>query len=288
MTKERIGRSLFTNQEAASISGERINFSFGENWKRFLADIKDSTIQQAEDSFISFTRLPRLDDYTFLDIGCGSGLSSLVAYHLGARRITSIDIDPNSIDCVTTLRRRFANGTSNWDILQGSALDRNFICSLGRFSYVYSWGVLHHTGHLWKAIENVIDCVEPGGRLHIAIYNEHKSSAIWLKVKKLCNRFPKTIFPVLKIAYASFVYVRVLIRFQSPIKYLRQYPQRRGMSFWRDIDDWLMGLPYEYCKPDQVINFLSDRSFALLRLRTSASTGNNQFLFINLCDEETE
>jgi 2-polyprenyl-6-hydroxyphenyl methylase/3-demethylubiquinone-9 3-methyltransferase len=278
----RSGQLSFTNQEAASISGERIGFSFGQNWRRFLTNVDDSTIKHAEDSFIKFTRQPRLDASTFLDIGCGSGLSSLVAYRLGARRIVSTDIDPNSINCVTALRERFANGTDNWDILRASVLDGEFIRSVGRFSYVYSWGVLHHTGYMWQAIENVIDCVEPNGKLHIAIYNEHRTSAIWLKVKRLCNRFPRTVFPILKIVYALLVCMRLLMRFQSPITYFRHYRRHRGMSFWRDVDDWLGGLPYEYCKPDQVINFLSDRGFALLRLGINMSTGTNEFLFIHL------
>jgi hypothetical protein len=33
------------------------------------------------------------------------------------------------------------------------------------------------------------------------------------------------------------------------------------------------------CMPDQVVDFLSDRGFAALRLRTAASIGCNEFLF---------
>jgi len=51
------------------------------------------------------------------------------------------------------------------------------------------------------------------------------------------------------------------------------------MSFWRDIEDRLGGLPYEYCKPDQIVDFLSDRDFVLLRLQISQSFGCNEFLF---------
>jgi SAM-dependent methyltransferase len=279
MTEAGIGKLRFANQEAASLSSERINFSFGENWKKYLSSLDESAIRCAENSFTTFTRLSRLDDETFLDIGCGSGLNSLVAYRLGAKRVVSVDIDPHSVDCVTALRARFASGTNRWEILGGSALDHDFLDSLGRFSYVISWGVLMCTGSMWQGVDNVADCVEPGGKLHIAIYNEHKNSARWLKVKRLCNRFPRTVFPVLKVSFGLFVYARLLTRFQSPIKYVRDYRQHRGMDFWRDIDDWFGGLPYEYCKPDQVIDFLRDRGFTLMRLRTAASIGCNEFLF---------
>jgi len=271
----------FTNDEAAGISQESINFSFGGNWKKYFTKIEEPTIRRAEKSFTDFTRFANLDGQTFLDVGCGSGLSSLIAYRLGAKRIVSVDIDPNSIDCATALRTRFAGQTSQWDIVPGSALDPDFPSAVGKFSYVYSWGVLHHTGAMWKAIENVISCVEPGGKLHIALYNAHKNSERWLTIKRLCNRFPRTIFPILKFLYEVLAYVRLVARFQSPLGFLREYRERRGMDFRRDTEDWLGGLPYEYCKPDQVVDFLSDRGFVLSRLRTSKSTGCNEFLFIN-------
>ena len=267
------------DQKPLRHSGERISFSFGKNWKKYLSGLEESTIERAEKSFTTFTRLSGLNDDTFLDIGCGSGLNSLVAYRLGAKRVVSVDIDPQCIDCVTGLRARFASGSDNWDILRGSVLDRDFLASLGGFSYVYSWGVLHHTGSMWRGVENLAHCVEAGGKLHIALYNEHKNSARWLKVKRICNRCPQTVFPVLKMSYGLLVYARVLAGIHSPIKYTRQCRERRGMDFWRDIEDWLGGLPYEYCKPDQVIDFLWDRGFTLMRLRTAASIGCNEFLF---------
>jgi 2-polyprenyl-6-hydroxyphenyl methylase/3-demethylubiquinone-9 3-methyltransferase len=276
---ENSSESQFINEKAISISQEYASFSFGENWKKYLSSFSESTIKHAENSFTTFTGLSNMEDHTFLDIGCGSGLSSLIAYRLGAKKVLSVDIDSSSIACVTALRTRFASDAKRWDILQGSVLDRGFLASLGHFSYVYSWGVLHHTGFMWQALNNVIKCVESGGRLHLALYNEHKNSALWLKVKRICNRWPRTIFPVLKMSYELAAYTLLLVRFQSPIKFIRQYQVDRGMSFRRDVEDWLGGLPYEYCKPGQVIEFLSHHGFVLLRLRTSRGRGCNEFLF---------
>lgn len=279
MLKERDIHLSFINEEGQELVGDRITFSFGANWKKYTPGLEESAIRHAEDSFKTFTKLSTLKDHTFLDVGCGSGLSSLVAYRLGARRVVSVDIDPNSIDCVRDLRSRFASNLGTWEILQGSALDRDFLASLGVFSYVYSWGVLHHTGSMWEAIDNVRQCVEPGGRLHIALYNQYKNSERWLKVKRICNRFPGTVFPILKAGYGAFVYGRLLARFESPFRFSREYWKRRGMSFWRDVDDWLGGLPYEYCKPEEVFDLLYERGFMLVRLSTTGSFGNNEFLF---------
>ena len=90
---------------------------------------------------------------TFLDIGSGSGLFSLAARRLGAK-VHSFDFDSNSYGCTMELRKRYFDGDGNWKVEQGSALDRNYIESLGKFDIVYSWGVLHHTGAMWTALEN--------------------------------------------------------------------------------------------------------------------------------------
>jgi SAM-dependent methyltransferase len=270
----------FTNQEAANTSGEPISFSFGQNWERYMeSGLAEPAIKYAQDSFTAFTKLSNLKDFAFLDIGCGSGLSSLVAYRLGAKKVVSVDIDPYSIRCAESLRQRFADNTDNWDVRHGSVLDPEFCSSLGRFPYVYSWGVLHHTGAMWQAIKNVTDCVEPAGMLHIALYNDYKNASKWLKIKRLCNRYPRSVFPLLKASYGAYAWARLLTQFRSPLSYIHQYRENRGMSFWRDIEDRLGGLPYEYCKPDQIVDFLSNRDFVLLRLQTSQSFGCKEFLF---------
>jgi 2-polyprenyl-6-hydroxyphenyl methylase/3-demethylubiquinone-9 3-methyltransferase len=209
----------YVNQQAAQVSGEKVGFSFGANWAKFLERVDKSTIQRAAQSFTDFTHLARLDDHDFLDLGCGSGLGSLVALKLGARRVLAIDIDPHSISCAQALREAHCISEDRWSIRQGSVLDQAFLESLGRFSYVHSWGVLHHTGSMWQAIENVVrQNVEPRGLLHLALYNATPSSARWLAIKRLCNRSPHFLFPLLARGYAALLLVRMATRFRSPIR----------------------------------------------------------------------
>ena len=95
---EMISTVRLINQEAVGLSGERISFSFGENWKKYLSSLGESTIRSAEDSFTTFTRLSTLDDDTFLDIGCGSDLPAWLltawerkeSFQLTLTRIASI------------------------------------------------------------------------------------------------------------------------------------------------------------------------------------------------------
>src|SRR5437667_10895072 len=123
--------------------GER--FEFGKNWSRFLALLDDVRIVRAEESLKQMLEVDNFEGQSFLDIGSGSGLFSLAARRLGAR-VHSLDYDPQSVVCTAELKQRYYPGDLEWVVEQGSALDADYLRSLGEFDIVYSWGVLHHTG----------------------------------------------------------------------------------------------------------------------------------------------
>jgi 2-polyprenyl-6-hydroxyphenyl methylase/3-demethylubiquinone-9 3-methyltransferase len=86
-------------------------------------------------------------------------------------------------------KRRYFPGDSDWTIVEGSVLDEAFLKPLGTFNVVYSWGVLHHTGAMWQALEHVSRAVGEQEKLFIAIYNEQeRENRRWLFVKRLYNR----------------------------------------------------------------------------------------------------
>jgi SAM-dependent methyltransferase len=270
----------FTNTEASAVSGENLSFSFGANWQEYLGRLKPEDIDNAVESFKKFTQLNDLTNFDFLDLGSGSGLSSLVALRLGARRVLSIDVDPHSVAATTTLRDKLGLSSDRWEIRTGSVLDRNFLSSLGKFNYVHSWGVLHHTGQMWQAIENVIETtIAPGGLFHTALYNRHRTAHTWLRIKRWCNRSPHVVFPLIKWTYITALFAKMLLRGKSPFKYVREYNKRRGMNFYRDVDDWIGGLPYEYCGADELVNYMSNKGLFLRRLSCTDSCGCNEFLF---------
>ncbi|MGB8510330.1 MAG: class I SAM-dependent methyltransferase, partial [Pyrinomonadaceae bacterium] len=168
--------------------GER--FEFGNNWSRFLSLLNDDRIVEAEESLRVMLGVEDLAGKSFLDIGSGSGLFSLAARRLGAR-VHSFDYDPQSVACAVELRRRYFPGDEDWKVEEGSALDTAYLKSLGEFDVVYSWGVLHHTGQMWPALENAALPVAPGGKLFIAIYNDTGSQAArWKWIKRTYNNLP--------------------------------------------------------------------------------------------------
>ena len=148
--------------------------------------------------------LADLRERTFLDIGCGSGLFSLAARRLGAS-VHSFDFDEQSVACARELKRRYFPDDPDWRIEAGSVLDAAYMKGLGEFDVVYSWGVLHHTGAMWVALEQAIGRVASGGgKLFIAIYADQgwKSRAWWF-VKLFYNRLPRFLRPAMSSVSAS-------------------------------------------------------------------------------------
>src|SRR5688500_6236715 len=68
-------------------------FPFGRNWASFLGVLTEARIQEAERSLRAMLGAERLAGAAFLDAGSGSGLFSLAAMRLGARRVHSFDFD---------------------------------------------------------------------------------------------------------------------------------------------------------------------------------------------------
>lgn len=250
-------------------------FDFGKNWTNFLTKYDQSMVDSAVNSLKTMFGIESLKGKSFLDVGSGSGLFSLAARKLGAT-VISFDYDPKSVACTQNLKNQFFPDDTHWNIFEGSILDPVFLSSLSRYDYVYSWGVLHHTGRMWESISNAQNLVNDKGSFFISIYNKQKiSSWYWLQIKKLYLKY-KILRPILIILHGLYPVIPSYL-----FRKIQSKPYPRGMMIWYDLIDWLGGYPFEVASPEEIVDFMFIKGFLLKKIVTVGSNhGCNEFIFI--------
>jgi 2-polyprenyl-6-hydroxyphenyl methylase/3-demethylubiquinone-9 3-methyltransferase len=255
-------------------------FAFGENWAAFAEKVTDQRIDAAIEGLRKLFPNGELNGKPFFDIGCGSGLSMLAALRLGASSVKGIDLDIHSVETTRALLTRHAPGLQ-WSVEQRSVFD------LGPETYpiVHSWGVLHHTGDMWRAITRVSQAVEPGGLLAIAIYERTKLCGAWAVEKRLYSVSPKPVQWAVRAAFMG-AFSLALVRFgRNPIRYIREYQRNRGMRWSNDVHDWLGGYPYESASTAEIKAFAGGIGMSEVRsipIKPSGGmfgTGCSEFVF---------
>lgn len=257
--------------------GDDLRFAFGRNWEDFIRkSFSEERVELSRRHLLDFLGLRDLKGHSFLDIGCGSGIHSLAAFRSGATTIFGFDYDQNSVKA-SRVCHEHAGRPANWTVLQGSVLDDAFMENrVPQATLVYSWGVLHHTGDVWRAIRNAAGRVAPGGFFYIALYSidagVKPSPEFWLEVKQRYNR-AGWILRQAMVAWYIWRFMGVVGLWRR----LRADRRARGMSLLVDIRDWLGGWPMEYVKDAEVARVCEE--LGLTQIRTKTGEACHEYLF---------
>lgn len=263
-------------------SGER--FAFGKNWQAFLGTLSEQQVKEAEMSLVRMLGVDDMGGKRFLDAGSGSGIFSLAARNLGAV-VHSFDYDPSSVRCTSSLKNKFRPDDPSWTIEQASVLDETYLSQLGQFDIVYCWGVLHHTGDMWRGLDLVSTLVLPSGLLYIALYNDQGwISLAWKRIKKIYLKTPKLLKPLIHYPVGAAMWAPIILKdlfAGKPMSTYLNYSATRGMSPYHDLIDWVGGYPFEVASPGKIRDFFARRGFQTVRLHLlSRGAGNNEYVFM--------
>jgi SAM-dependent methyltransferase len=261
------------------------HFSFGENWADYARHINRARIEWAQKSLIRVLGRDTIRGRTFLDIGSGSGLFSLAALRMGCHSLLAVDIDPKSVATTRATLQRFAT-QENWQVKNMSVFDLASL-GVGQFDIVYSWGVLHHTGDMYRAISAAADRVGPNGRFAVALYRKTPFCRLWRIEKAAYTRAPRFIQRAFEQTYIAMYAARLALQGRRLRIHVENYCHGRGMDFYNDVRDWLGGFPYESTLPEEIVPFMENLGFRVSRSFEQPclglfGTGNDEYCFAKL------
>ncbi len=243
------------------------SFTFGRNWldyvrSRVTADVVQSHVHDLSKIYKSIGL--DIAGKSVIDVGCGSGLSSLSFALMNPKKLLSIDIDHDSVGATAICRSMLpTHHKSDWNIEQKSVFELNH--DDGVFDLVYSWGVLHHTGDVWSAVKRCQSILAPGGYLHLALYRSGDRYTEHIR--------QKTSFMVMSRDEK----VRVLYDYLNALFISKGASvfdfDERGMNRFHDALDWFGGFPYEVVDPEVLGQYLQSCSIRQLYFREANQGG---------------
>jgi len=254
-------------------------FDFGENWVAYSREAL--TKEKVESARIDFKQLYSgisFEGKRFLDIGFGQGLALLFAKEMGAI-VTGCDINHKCKESLE-ITKQVVGYKGEITTIIGSILSKETMNALrgdcnNKFDIVHSWGVLHHTGSMYKSLKDVTTLVENDGYIVLAIYNRHWSSPLWRFIKFVYCYMPQMVQKLLIAGLTPIIVAsKFIVTGKNPLKC------KRGMSFFHDVTDWIGGYPYEYASSEEICSIMRSKGFTCVRtVLAEVPTGCNQFVF---------
>ncbi|BFU93734.1 MAG: SAM-dependent methyltransferase [Nitrospira sp.] len=261
------------------------HFRFGENWRAYAEKVDEAAIEEAVHGLRRLAG-SEMSGKRILDIGCGSGLHALAALRLGAVEIQGIDLDPNSVAAAQAVLTRYASQRP-WKMEQKSIFEMN-PAQCGTFDMVYSWGVLHHTGDMFRAIHTAAELVSLGGLFVFALYRKTLLCPFWKWEKRWYARASSRRQRLAQRLYTAMFRLGLRATGHKFDSYVDKYKTKRGMDFYHDVHDWLGGWPYESISPEEVELVMRGLGFEQVRsfiTRGRRFGGRYLGLFGSGCDE---
>jgi len=148
---------------------------FHPRYMRLTADANGRT-------FGRYVDFDALDGKVVLEVGCGSGIAAQMLAEAGAN-LTAVDLTPWAV--ATTRARLDAFGLDG-TVLEADGEQLPF--ADGSFDLVFSWGVIHHSSNMDRALGELVRVCRPGGKLVLMVY--HRRSLFYVAYKSFQRFLP--------------------------------------------------------------------------------------------------
>ncbi len=131
---------------------------FHPRYMRLTADVEGRPFGR----YVDFDALQNKD---VLEVGCGSGIAAQMFAEAGAR-LTAVDLTQWAVSMTQARLEAF---DLHGDVQEADGEDLPFADA--SFDLVFSWGVIHHSSDMDRALRELVRVCRPGGKLVLMVYN---------------------------------------------------------------------------------------------------------------------
>ena len=130
------------------------------------------------------SHIPRFADFErwrgkrVLEIGCGIGTDTINFARHGAR-VTAVDLTEKSLE-VARQRAKVFGFEDRIQFIQANAEELSSSLPPEPYDLVYSFGVIHHTPHPERVLEQIRKYVKPGTSVRVMVYNHWSWKVLWI------------------------------------------------------------------------------------------------------------
>jgi len=125
-----------------------------------------------------FAEYPKWKDKRVLEIGCGIGTDTINFARAGAQ-VTAVDLSPKSLE-IAQQRAGVFGLSKQINFYCGDAERLDQVVPVEPYDLVYSFGVIHHTPHPEKAIEQIKKYMGLKSELRLMVYSKVSYKLFWI------------------------------------------------------------------------------------------------------------
>src|SRR5579872_1555909 len=146
-----------------------VRHSRAEKGTRQYFDEVEARKYRVEPHIPAFAQFERWKGKRVLEIGCGIGTDTINFARAGAH-VTAVDLSEESL---ALARSRAAVFGVDVRFYRANAEELTSVVPIERYDLVYSFGVIHHTPHPRRVIEQIRHYMDAGSTLKIMVYHRH-------------------------------------------------------------------------------------------------------------------
>jgi|SRR5438067_5569034 len=117
-----------------------------------------------------FAEFERWNGSRVLEIGCGIGTDTLSFAESGAR-VTAVDLSEKSI-ALARQRAEVYGQQDRIEFYNGNSEELSTLVPVSTYDLVYSFGVIHHTPHPEKVLNQIREYMGPESELRLMVYSK--------------------------------------------------------------------------------------------------------------------